>query len=160
MANQYLREMATAGQVLADMRSTSRAMNRSNWFRSFLTGAAIATLISLITICFFECYLFTVVYGLAVTLWPIVETLRRIEDYPQRRPSFRDLEERRPPEHFAAPLEERRDRTGIEFLCVSASWPQTRKLQRTNAHPGPPTRAQAEIRARYLYHGGPSLLWR
>jgi hypothetical protein len=121
MANKYLHEMASDGQVLADMRSSSRAMNRSNWFRSFLTGAAIAMLISLITICFFECYLFTVVHGLAVTLSPIVETLRRIEDYPQRRPSFRDSEERRPPEHFAAPLEEHHDRTGIEFLCVSAS---------------------------------------
>jgi hypothetical protein len=74
-----------------------------------------------ITIRFFECYLFTVVHGLAVTLSPIVETLRRIEDYPQRRPSFRDLEERRPREQFAAPLEEHHDRTGIEFLCVSAS---------------------------------------
>ena len=110
MANQYLREMAPDGQVLADMRSTSRAMNRSNWFRSFLTGAAIATLISLITICFFECYLFTVVHGLTVTLSPIVETLRRIEDYPQRRPSFRDLEERRPREQFAAPQPETNNR--------------------------------------------------
>ena len=119
MANQYFGEMAPDGQVLVDMRSTSRVMNRSYWFRSFLTGAAIATLISLITICFFECYLFTVVHGLAVTLSPIVETLGRIEDYPQRRPSFRDLEERRPPEQFAASLEEHHDRTGIKFLCVS-----------------------------------------
>ena len=119
MANQYLREMAPDGQALADMRCTSRAMNRSNWFRSFLTGAAIAMLISLITICFFECYLFTVVHGLAVTLSPIVETLRRIEDYPQRRPSFRDLQERRPPEQFAASLEEDHDRTDIKFLSVS-----------------------------------------
>jgi hypothetical protein len=121
MANQYFREMAPDGQDLVDMRSTSRVMNRSYWFRSFLTGAAIATLISLIAICFFECYLFTVVHGLAVTLSPIVETLGRIEDYPQRRPSFRDLQERHPPEHFAAPLEEHHDRTGIEFLRVSAS---------------------------------------
>src|SRR4029077_14616361 len=119
MANQYLREMAPDGQVLVDMRPTNRAMNRSNWFRSFLTGAAIATLISLIAICFFEWYLFTVVQGLAVTLSPIVETLRRIEDYPQRRPSFRDLEERRPPEQLAASLEEHHYRTGIKFLCVS-----------------------------------------
>ena len=117
MANKYLHEMAPDGQVLADMRSSSRAMNRSNWFRSFLTGAAI----SLITICFFQCYLFTVVHGLAVTLSPIVETLRRIEDYPQRRPSFRDLEKRRPPAQFGAPLEELHNRTGIEFLSVSAS---------------------------------------
>ena len=133
MANQYLREMAPDGQVLADMRSTSRAMNRSNWFRSFLTGAAIATLISMITICFSECYLFTVVHGLAVTLSPIVETLRRIEDYPQRRPK-----ERRPPEQFAAPLEEHHDRTGIEFLSVSATLAADSKLQRTNAQPGRP----------------------
>ncbi|MEA3146218.1 MAG: hypothetical protein QOI53_1693, partial [Verrucomicrobiota bacterium] len=63
MANKYLHEMVPDGQVLADMRCSSRAMNRSNWFRSFLTGAAIAMLISLITICFFECYLFTVVHG-------------------------------------------------------------------------------------------------
>jgi len=121
MANKYLHEMVPDGQVLADMRSSSRAMNRSNWFRSFLTGAAIAMLISLITICFFECYLFTVVHGLAVTLSPIVETLRRIEDYPQRRPSFRDFEKRRPPAQFGAPLEELHNRTGIEFLSVSAS---------------------------------------
>jgi hypothetical protein len=133
MANQYLRETAPDGQVLADMRSTSRAMNRSNWFRSFLTGAAIATLISMITICFLECYLFTVVHGLAVTLSPIVETLRRIEDYPQRRPK-----ERRPPEQFAAPLEEHHDRTGIEFLSVSATLAADSKLQRTNAQPGRP----------------------
>src|ERR1700676_2679518 len=121
MANKYLHEMAPDGQALADMRCTSRAMNRSNWFRSFLTGAAMSTLISLITICFFECYLFTVVHGLAVTLSPIVETLRRMEDYPQRRPSFRDLEKRRPPAQFGAPLEELHNRTGIEFLSVSAS---------------------------------------
>ena len=121
MANQYLREMAPDGQVLADMRSTSRAMNRSNWFRSFLTGAAIATLISMITICFFEWYLFTVVQGLAVTLSPIVETLRRIEDYPQRRPSFRDLEEPHSPERFAAPLEKYHDPAGIGSLSVSVS---------------------------------------
>jgi hypothetical protein len=121
MANQYLHEMAADGQVLADMRSTSRAINRSNWLRSFLTGAAIATLISLITICFFECYLFTVAHGLAVILSPIVETLRRIEDYPQRRPSFRDLEERRPPEQLRAPVKEHHDRTGVEFLWVSVS---------------------------------------
>ena len=121
MANQYLREMAPDGQALADMRCTSRAMNRSNWFRPFLTGAAIATLISILTIWFFEYYLFTIVHGLAVTLSPIVETLRRIEDYPQRRPSFRDLEKRRPPAQFGAPLEELHNRTGIEFLSVSAS---------------------------------------
>ena len=117
MANQYLREMAPDGQVLVDMRQP----NRANWVRSFLTGAAMATLISLITIRFFEWYLFTVVNGLAVTLSPIVETLRRIEDYPQRRPSFRDLKERRLPEQFAAPPEEHHDRNGIEFLSVSAS---------------------------------------
>jgi hypothetical protein len=85
MANQYLREMAPDGQVLVDMRPTNRAMNRSNWVRSFLTGAAIATLISLVTIRFFEWYLFTVVNGLAVTLSPIAETLRRIEGYPQHK---------------------------------------------------------------------------
>jgi len=39
MANQYLREMAPDGHVVVDMRPTNRAMNRSNWFRSFLTGA-------------------------------------------------------------------------------------------------------------------------
>jgi hypothetical protein len=121
MANQYLREMAPDGQVLVDMGPTNRAMNRSNWVRSFLTGAAIATLISLTTIRFFEWYLFTVVDGLAVTLSPIAKTLRRIEDYPQRRPSFRDFEERHPPEHFAAPFEKHHNRAGIEFLSVSAS---------------------------------------
>ena len=94
-------------------------MNRSNWFRSFLTGAAIATLISLITIRFFEWYLFTAVDGLAVTLSPIAETLRRIEGYPQTRPSFRDLEEPHSPEHFAAPLEGHHDRAGIGSLSVS-----------------------------------------
>ena len=111
MANQYLREMAPDGQVLVDMRPTNRAMNRSNWFRSFLTGAAIATLISLITIRFFEWYLFTVVDGLAVTLSPIAETLRRIEVYPQTRPSFRDLKEPQSPD----------DRAGIGSLSVSVS---------------------------------------
>jgi hypothetical protein len=121
MANQYLPEMAPDGPAFAGIRSTSRAMNRSNWFRPFLTGAAIATLISMLTIWFFEYYLFTIVHGLAVTLSPIVETLRRIEDYPQSRPSFRDLERRPPPEQFAAPPEEHHDRTGIEFLSVSAS---------------------------------------
>ena len=105
MANQYLREMAPDGQVLVDMRPTNRAMNRSNWFRSFLMGAAIATLISLITILFFEWYLFTVVAGLAVTLADRRNT-RPNEGYPQTRPSFRDLEEPHSPEHFAAPLEE------------------------------------------------------
>ena len=121
MANQYLREIAPDGQVLVDMRPTNRAMNRSNWVRSFLTGAAIATLISLITIRFFEWYLFTVVNGLAVTLPPIAETFRRIEGYPQTRPSFRDLEERHLPEHFPAPLEEHHDRAGIGSLSVSVS---------------------------------------
>jgi len=119
MANQYLRGTAPDGQVLVDMRPINRAMNRSNWFRSFLTGAAIATLISLITIRFFEWYLFTVVDGLAVTLSPIAETLRRIEGYPQTRPSCRDLEKPHSPEHFAAPLEEHHDRAGIGSLSVS-----------------------------------------
>ena len=121
MANQYLRRDGARWPALADMRCTSRAMNRSNWFRPFLTGAATATLISMLTIWFFEYYLFTIVHGLAVTLSPIVETLRRIEDYPQRRPSFRDLEKRRHPAQFGAPLEELHNRTGIEFLSVSAS---------------------------------------
>jgi hypothetical protein len=121
MANQYLREMAPDGQVLVDMHLTNRAINRSNWFRSFLTGAAIATLISLITIRFFEWYLFTVVDGLAVTVSPIAEILRRIEGYPQARPSFRDLEEPHSPEHFAAPLEDHHDRAGIGSLSVSVS---------------------------------------
>jgi len=121
MANQYLREMAPDGQVLVDMRPTNRATNRSNWFRSFLTGAAIATLISLITIRFFEWYLFTVVDGLALTLSPIAETLRRIEGYPQTRPSLRDLVEPHSPERFAAPLEKHHDRAGIGSLSVSVS---------------------------------------
>jgi hypothetical protein len=121
MANHYLREMAPDGQVLVDMRPTNRAMNRSNWFRPFLMGAAIATLISLITIRFFDWYLFTIVDGLAVTVSPIAETLRRIEGYPQTRPSFRDLEEPHSPEHFAAPLEEPHDRAGIGSLSVSVS---------------------------------------
>src|ERR1700730_8426137 len=113
MANQYLREMAPDGQVLVDMRQPNRAMNRSNWVRSFLTGAAMATLISLITIRFFEWYLFTVVNGLAVTLSPIAETLGRIEGYPRTRPSFQDLEERHLPAHFPAQFEEHHDRAGI-----------------------------------------------
>ena len=71
MANQYLRGTAPDGQVLVDMRPINRAMNRSNRFRSFLMGAAMATLISLITIRFVEWYIFTVVDGLAVTLSPI-----------------------------------------------------------------------------------------
>jgi hypothetical protein len=121
MANQYLREMAPDDQVLVDMRPTNRAMNRSMSVRSFLTGAATAMLISLITIRFFEWYLFTVVDGLAVTLSPIAETLRGIEDYPQRRPLFRDFEQRHPTEHFAAPFEKHYNRAGIEFLSVSAS---------------------------------------
>jgi hypothetical protein len=119
MANQYLSGMAPDGQGLVDMRPTNRAMNRPQWFRSFLMGAAIATLISLVTIRFFDWYLFTVVDGLAVTLSPIVETLRRIEGYPQTRPSFRDLEKRHSPDHFAAPLEECDDRAGIGSLSVS-----------------------------------------
>ena len=127
MANQYLREMAPDGQVLVDMRPTNRAMNRSNWFRSFLTGAAIATLISLITIRFFEWYLFTVVDELAMTLSPIAEKLHRIEGYPQTRPSFRDLEEPHSPEHFAAPLEEYHDRASIGSLSVSVSLPADSK---------------------------------
>src|SRR6478672_4860480 len=113
MANHYLREMAPDGEALADMRPTNRAMNRSICVRFLLTGAAIATLISLITIRFFEWYLFTVVDGLAVTLSPIAETLRRIEGYPQTRPSLRDLEEPHSPERFAAPLEKHHDRAGI-----------------------------------------------
>jgi hypothetical protein len=123
MANQYLREMAPDGQVLVDMRPINRAMNRSNWFRSFLMGAAIAALISLITIRFVDWYLFTVVDGLAVTLSPIAETLRRIEGYPQTRPPFRDLEKPPSPEHFAAPLEEHDDRAGVGSLSVSVSVP-------------------------------------
>ena|SRR6476620_1068379 len=122
MANHYLREMAPDGQALVDMRPTNRAMNRSICVRFLLTGAAIAMLISLLTIHFFEWYLFTVVDGLAVTLSPIAETLRRIEGYPQRRPSFRDFEERLSPEHFAAPFEKHHNRAGIEFLAVSASF--------------------------------------
>jgi hypothetical protein len=130
--------MAPDGQVLVDMRPTNRAMNRSNWFRSFLMGAAIATLISLITILFFEWYLFTVVAGLAVTLSPIAETLGRIEGYPQTRPSFRDLEEPQSPEHFAAPLEEPHDRAGIGSLSVSVSLAadsQTALAMRIHASP-------------------------
>ena len=121
MANHYLREMAPDGQALADMRPTNRAMNRSICVRFLLTGAAIAMLISLLTIHFFEWYLFTVVDGLAVTLSPIAETLRRIEGYPQTRPSFRDLEEPHSPERFAAPLEKHHDRAGIGSLSVSVS---------------------------------------
>jgi hypothetical protein len=120
-------EVTPDGQVLVDMRPTSRATNRSNWFRSFLTGAAIATLISLITIRFFEWYLFTVVDELAMTLSPIAEKLHRIEGYPQIRPSFRDLEGPHSPEHFTAPLEERHDRAGIGSLSVSVSWPADSK---------------------------------
>jgi len=140
MANKYLLEMAPDGQVLADMRSSSRAMNRSNWFRSFLTGAAIATLISLITICFFECYLFTVVHGPAVTLSPIVETLRRIEDYPQRRPSFRDLKERRPPEQFAAPLLTIISRSGLPILSTLVLTQTSSELSGVSAAAGEATR--------------------
>jgi uncharacterized membrane protein YdbT with pleckstrin-like domain len=109
MANQYLREMAPDGQVLVDMRPSNRSMNRSNWFRLFLTGATIATLISLITIRFFEWYVLIVADGLAATLSPIAETLHRIEGYPQTRPSFRGLKEPHSPEHFAAPLKDQHD---------------------------------------------------
>jgi hypothetical protein len=61
----------------------TRPINRSIWLGSFLMVAAIATLISLITIVVFEWYFFTVVDGLAACLAPITETLRRIEDHPQ-----------------------------------------------------------------------------
>ena len=123
MANQYLREMAPDGQVLVDMRPTNRAMNRSNWLRSFLMGAVIAILISLITILVFEWYFFTVVDGLAMSLSPITETLRRIEGYPQTSLPFRDLEKRQEKRHsqghFAAPFEENHERTGVESLSVA-----------------------------------------
>ena len=85
MTNENLCEMAPDGQAHVKTRPT----NWSNWLGSFLMGAAIATLISLITIVVFEWYFFTVVDGLAMCLSPITETLRRIEGHPQIRPPGR-----------------------------------------------------------------------
>ena len=133
MANQYLREMAPDGQVLVDMRPTNRAMNWSNWFRSLLTGAAIATLISLITILFFEWYLFTVVDGLAVTLSPIAETLRRIEGYPPTRPSFRDLKEPQSLDYASIQTPGIRTNGGASAPLLLSPRPLLRCLRRTNA---------------------------
>jgi hypothetical protein len=111
--------MVPDGQALVNTRPTNRAMNRSNWLRLFLMGAMIAILISLITILVFEWYFFTVVDGLAMSLSPITETLRRIEGYPQTSPPFRDLEKRQSQGHFAAPLKEHHERTGVESLSVA-----------------------------------------
>ena len=119
MANQNVCEMVPDGQALVYTRPPNRAMNRSNWLRSFLMGAVIAILISLITILVFEWYFFTVVDGLAMSLSPITETLRRIEGYPQTSLPFRDLEKRHSQDHFAAPFEENNKRTGVESLSVA-----------------------------------------
>ena len=120
MANQNVCEMVPDGEVLVNTRPTDRAMNRSNWLRSFLMGAMIAILTSLITILVFEWYFFTVVDGLAMSLSPITETLRRIEGYPQTSPAFRNLDSRHSRGYFAAPLEEHHERTGVESLSVDA----------------------------------------
>lgn len=119
MANQNVCETVPDGQALINTRPPNRAMNRSNWLRSFLMGAVIAILISLITILVFEWYFFTVVDGLSMSLSPITETLRRIEGYPQTSLPFRDLEKRHSRGHFAAPLEEHHERTGVESLSVA-----------------------------------------
>jgi hypothetical protein len=118
MANQNVCEMVLDGQALVNTRPTNRAMNRSNWLRSFLMGAMIAILISLITILVFEWYFFTVVDGLAMSLSPITETFRRIEGYPQTSLPFRDLEKRHSQGYFAAPFEENHERTGVVSLSV------------------------------------------
>lgn len=107
--------MAPDGQALVETRPT----NQSNWLGSFLMGAAIGMVISLTTILFFEWYFFAVVDGLAMSLSPIVETLRRIEGYPQTRRSFRDLERRQSRDHFAASLEQHHDQPDVESLPVS-----------------------------------------
>ena len=119
MANQNVCEMVPDGQALVNIRPTNRAMNWSNWLRSFLMGAMIAILISLITILVFEWYFFTVVNGLSMSLSPIAETLRRIEGYPQTEPWFRNLEKRHSRGRFAASLEDHHERTGIESLSVA-----------------------------------------
>jgi hypothetical protein len=103
MPNQNLSAKRSDGQALVETRPT----NRSKWLDSFLMAVAIAILISLITIVFFEWYFFTVVDGLAMSLLPITGTLRRIDGYPQTRPPFQ------------APLKEQHQQTGIEFLSVS-----------------------------------------
>ena len=103
MPNQNLSENWSDGQLLVEKHPT----NRSKWLDSFLMGAAIAILISLITIVFFEWYFFTVVDELAMSLLPITQTLRRIDAYPQTRPPF------------PAPLEKHHHQTDIESLSVS-----------------------------------------
>jgi hypothetical protein len=105
MPNQNLSAKRSDGQALVE----TRPINRSKWLDSFLMGAAIAILISLITIVFFEWYFFTVVDGLAMSQLPITETLRRIDGSPQTRPPFQ------------APLNEHHHQTGIESLSVSVS---------------------------------------
>jgi hypothetical protein len=119
MANQNVCEMVLDGQALVNTRPTNRAMNRSNWLRSFLMGAIIAILISLITILVFEWYFFTVVDGLAMSLSPVTETLRRAEGYPQTSLRFRDLEKQHSQGYFAAPFKENHERTGVESLSVA-----------------------------------------
>ena len=103
MPDQNLSTKRSDGQVLVE----TRPINRSKWLDSFLMAAAIAILISLITIVFFEWYFFTVVDGLAMSLLPITETLRRIDGYPQTRPPIQ------------APPNEHHHQTGIESLSVS-----------------------------------------
>jgi uncharacterized membrane protein len=119
MANQNVCEMVLDGQALVNTRPTNRAMNRSNWLRSFLMGAIIAIPISLITILVFEWYFFTVVDGLAMSLSPVTETLRRAEGYPQTSLRFRDLEKQHSQGYFAAPFKENHERTGVESLSVA-----------------------------------------
>jgi hypothetical protein len=119
MANQNVCEMVLDGQALVNTRPTNRAMNRLNWLRSFLMGAIIAILISLITILVFEWYFFTVVDGLAMSLSPVTETLRRAEGYPQTSLRFRDLEKQHSQGYFAAPFKENHERTGVESLSVA-----------------------------------------
>jgi len=103
MPNQNLSAKRSDGQALVE----TRQINRSKCLDSFLIAAAIAILISLITIVFFEWYFFTVVDGLAMSLLPITETLRRIDGSPQTRLPFQ------------APLKEHHHQTDIESLSVS-----------------------------------------